>query len=372
MGPRSCFCEDDLYTARFGDWESTEIEKSFFGKIDFDGIDAVEYFSTFNHPGADSKTFKTLLLYMSLQKLRTPKGLLSLADLVGVGSKNKILYAMQEFQRVSCALWAECIWSIVDASESETKFIISDHPVTVYNSRCFPASRWCRGYKDPDISLCGTYTLFPLDLNKMLILANKSWVRNPYMNPLKLRPNSYPFRDTVFNFTDIQTGRMLTEHEVNEINFIVKKRAFRYIAAGKKEWLYPENHIKSIYWDRLGDGHLLMPDPRQVAFTSETVFGFNDKHAEAFDVYGRRPWQPDYNDKQHHDKEFTTSRAFMGEFARKYGSRYRGRSYRFGQSENINASPEYHASLLKDEQIYKARMRKKNNNTSFTIDQLSE
>ena len=34
LGTASCFCQDDLYTTRFGDWYSTDIEKFFFGQID--------------------------------------------------------------------------------------------------------------------------------------------------------------------------------------------------------------------------------------------------------------------------------------------------------------------------------------------------
>ena len=33
-GPRNCFCESDLYTTKFGELESTEIEQKFFGKVD--------------------------------------------------------------------------------------------------------------------------------------------------------------------------------------------------------------------------------------------------------------------------------------------------------------------------------------------------
>ena len=61
----------------------------------------------------------------------------------------------------------------------------------------------------------------------------------------------------MFKFTDIQTGRLLTDQEVNEINFIIKSRAYRYIAAGKKEWLFPEEYIGNTRWDQLGDGYLL-------------------------------------------------------------------------------------------------------------------
>ena len=39
--------------------------------------------------------------------------------------------------------------------------------------------------------------------------------------------------------------RKLTGPEVAQINFIIKKRARRFITAGRKEWLYPEKTIHS-------------------------------------------------------------------------------------------------------------------------------
>ena len=179
-GPSKCFYESDLYTTKFGNWESKEIEQKFFGKVDSAGRSAIDYFSHFKHPSADAEALHALLLYMSIQKLRTPKGLAYLANLTKLDNQNIVLFKMQELQEMHCALWMECVWSIVDASMSETKLLLSDHPVTVYNQSCFPASKWCLGFNDPDIWLSGTHTLFPLCLDKLLILTNLSWVRYPW------------------------------------------------------------------------------------------------------------------------------------------------------------------------------------------------
>lgn len=357
-GPRRCFCERDLYTTKFGEWESTEIEEKFFGKIDSEGSSAVEYWSNFDHPCTDQVSCQNMLLYMSIQKLRTAKGLYYLADIVKLSDKNIVLLKLQELQQLFCALWTECIWSIVHASQSDTKFILSDHPVTVYNRACFPLSKWCRGYRDPDIWLSGTHTLFPLCIAKMLILTNLSWVRNPYGKPLMARPNPSLFRPTIFNFTQIQTGRSLTEVEVSEINFVIKRRALRYIAAAKEEWLYPENEIPTQYWDKLGNGYLFMPDPRSIKFSTEVVIGYDDKRADSFDEYGRKPWQADYNDKSHREKEWKTFNAFQGEFARLFGPKRRGRAYEFGGLDSED-SPDYHAYHLELERKYKPTYAKK-------------
>jgi len=358
-GPRRCFCEQDLYTTKFGNWESTEIEEKFFGKIDSAGSHAVEYWSSFRHPSVDPESFQNLLLYMSIQKLRTPKGLEYLAHLVNLSDRNTVLFKLQELQQLFCALWTECIWSVVDASRSRVKFLLSDHPVTVYNRGCFPLSKWCRGYRDPDIWLNGTHTLFPLALEKMLILTNLSWVRNPYQNPLKARPNPNLFRPAMFNFMQIQTGRFLPEVEVSEINYVIKRRAHRYIAASEEAWLYPEESISTQWWDKLGNGYLFMPDPRSVSFSTELIIGHKDsRRADSSDEYGRKPWQPDYGDKQRREFEWVTFQAFQGEFARLFGPKRRGRAFEGATLDSEEDDQEFHAYHLGLEGKFKAMLAK--------------
>jgi hypothetical protein len=352
-GPKNCFCEQDLYTTKIGNWESTEIEEKFFGRVDSSARFALDYFSNFQHPSAEPEPLHALVPYLSVQKLRTPKGLAYLANATKQIHKNMVLLELQRLQQAFCALWTECVWSIADASASDTKFILSDHPVTVYNRGCFPASAMCQGFRDPDIWLSGTHTLFPLDLEKILILTNLSWVRNPYGNPVKPRPHPNLFRAAMFNFMQIQIGRKLSEVEVNEINFIIKRRAYRYIAAAKQEWLYPEKKIPTQYWDKLGGGYLLMPDPRSLNFSGEIIIGYKDNRSDAFDPYGRRPWHKDYGDKKQENREWDTFHAFQGEFARLYGPRRRGLSFDFGRLSSAQDDPDYHAYHLSMEQKFK-------------------
>ncbi|MEO6077384.1 MAG: hypothetical protein ABIP54_01200, partial [Candidatus Andersenbacteria bacterium] len=239
LGFNHCFAQDDLYTANFRALPFRDIEKLFFGEIDRKGRQAVEYFASFTHPTVNYDAFNDMMTYMSTQKLRTPKGLGWLANRVGTTNQNVVLKEMLRVRNLYCAVWTECIWLIADASESNTKFIISDHPVTVYNRVCGPRSQHCRDFNDPEIWLNGTHTILPLSLDKILILTNLSWVRNPYQSELKSRPNPNPWRTAVFKYMDVQTMRHLTEQEVIDINYIIKRRALRYIAAAKEEWLYP-------------------------------------------------------------------------------------------------------------------------------------
>ena len=189
-------------------------------------------------------------------------------------------------------------------------------------------------------------------------MTNLSWARNPYGNPLKERPHSQLFRTAMFKFTDIQTGRLLSEQEVLAINYIIKSRADRYIAAAKKEWLFPENTLANKRWDKIGKSYLLMPDPRSMTFSSEIIIGYDDKRADFFDEYGRKPWHDDYNDKERSEYEWETFHAFQGEYARLFGPKRRGVSFQFGDLDKSEDSDDYHKYHLSLEQRCKTNMRK--------------
>ena len=352
-GPQRCFVARDLYTTRFGRWFSTEIERKFFGVIDPQGQGAVDYFTNFEHLSVNGEALRWMMAYMTLQRLRTPTGLSALADLVRLQDPNAVLLAMQQLRQMYGAIWTEAVWSIADASQSPTKFVVSDHPVTLYNRDCFPQSVQCRGHRDPDIRMSGTHTIFPLSRDKLLILTNVSWVRNPYTSALTFRPNPDLFRNAVFNFMNIQTGRMLAEGEVREINYVIKQRARRYIAAGEEEWLYPERHIPTLQWDQLGDGYLFMPDPRGVPFTSGIQMGYTGGQVETYDEYGHVPGQPGFRADEPRADEWRTSLAFQGEFARVFGPRRRGRMCQLPDLEPAEDSPEFHAETLRYEAKYK-------------------
>ena len=350
-GPAKCFSQDDLYTTVFGSLVSKEIEEKFFGKIDNSGKSSVEYFANFTHPPrGGNKHFNDMLLYMSTQKLRTPKGLENLGNITQSDDRNQILYGMQKLSQMHCAIWTECVWCIADSSNSSTKFIISDHPVTVYNQECFPKSPYCRGSNDPDVRSTGTHVIFPLSLDKVLILTHLSWVRNPYSDALDLRPNPSLFRSAIFNFSNIQIDRMLSELEVNEINYIIKSRAFRYVAAACEDWLYPERIVSNRRWDKLGDGYLLMPDPRGVGFREKIMIGHKHGPPDVRDEYGRPPNDPNFSDRSRRNREYNTFSSFQGEFARKFGPERRGVSFQYGRVSDKMDTPElheYHLSMEK-------------------------
>ena len=364
LGFKHCFAEEDLYTTNFYGVELKTIEQLFFGKIDARGKAAVEWCASFSHPWDGSNCINDLLLYMSTQKLRTPKGLAWLRDQaskLGRQDKNSILALMTSLRQLYGSIWMECVWLIADASKSDTKFIVSDHPVTIYNRRCGPRSQWCREYNDPDIRLHASHTLFPLSLDKILILTNLSWVRNPYQNELEMRPNPIFFRGAIMKITDIQTLRYLSEEEVRQINFIIKSRAYRYVAAAKENWLHPERYVSKSDWYNYGYGYLLMPDPRGVEYGGQILIGHKDGTASAFDEYGRRPGQEGFKefDKSGAEEDWNTFHRFQGEFARLFGRYRRGRAFNIMRIDNERDDEEYHKYHLNLENEYKKTKKRK-------------
>lgn len=142
-------------------------------------------------------------------------------------------------------------------------------------------------------------------------------------------------RDAVFNMMDIQSGRILTDEEVLEINYIIKRRAYRYVAAAEEEWLYPERHISCDHWRKLGNGYLLMPDPRHVHMGGTVMAGWSDGRYEAWGPYGHRPWEQAYEDEQRDRQETKTLDRFKAEWSAMFGRPYRGVTHRFGRGERL-------------------------------------
>jgi len=127
----------------------------------------------------------------------------------------------------------------------------------------------------------------------------------------------------MFNFLDIHRGRELDEREVLMINRIIKLRAYRFIAAGREEWLYPERQIRAS-WREIGDSHLLMPDPRPLTPNAEIILSYSSGEMSAMDAYGRLPRQPDYGKEMAGEDDWGPLRRWQDEFTKHFGPNLRG------------------------------------------------
>jgi hypothetical protein len=320
-GPKRCFCKDDLYTVKLGDWTTDQVESSWFGDIDIRGKKAVDVFG--DHDGSfkgQGEAVRNLMMYMDAQRIRTPRGLDQLKQRVDVRDHNATLLAMQRLFQFHETMWMEAVWEVARASQSVTKFIVSDDPVTFFNSRVFPGE--CPYPGRIELDQIGTRTIFPLGLNSCLILTHTQLVRNPSRaNLTRSRANARSFEPAVIQLTNIQYGRELEEDEVLRINFILKKRATRYIAAAEEEWLYPELRVSTTDWSKLDDEWFLFPHPFKVPFTTEIVMGRMHGDSWIQDEYGRLPSNPEFKDKKLRDKERQTHVWAKKEWAKKRAGR---------------------------------------------------
>jgi uncharacterized protein YchJ len=280
-----CFYEKDLYSTFFGKQVNDDMEKRLFGPIDDNGADSVKAFLT------DDQTqwhhnFQDFFIYLDAQKLRTPKGLDWVKSKYPELIQFQLMTEMQALRTIHCTLWAEGVRELVSAENSDIKFILSDHPVTIYNYACTPDSEICAYPNDPDITLKGSQTIFPLNKNRCLILTNLEYAQDPAgVNPIEQRTNATKIRQSMVNTIKFINKRKLTTDEVVKINYIIKSRAKNAIAAGKESWLYPENRL-NCDWAELR--HVLAPPPDELHhFGGEMFASYEDGSTHYQDAFGR-------------------------------------------------------------------------------------
>jgi hypothetical protein len=322
-GPARCFFQHDLYTLKLGSWSSDDIEQRFFGDIDRHGHAAVPFFQNYRVDDGAHDAVDSLVPYMDAQRIRTPRGLDWLTTLARPYDRNMLLLVMQRVYQTHTTMWMEGVWEIVSAKQSATKFLVSDNPVTFYNAKAFPGAEVCKYPNDVRLQEVGTRTIFPLDLDTCLIMTHTEFVRDPWANPRRPRANARAYQPTLMSLLDVQFGRELDENEVRRINYIIKSRAARYIAAAEMEWLYPERFLASTHWSRLDEDWFLLPNLYKVIFGSGMAVGYKDGSSWAMDEYGREPGHPQYQDKRQHQREWATFQRAKKEWGRKRSGRSR-------------------------------------------------
>ncbi|KQX22141.1 hypothetical protein ASD05_14410 [Variovorax sp. Root434] len=281
--PKLLFKEVDLYTTRFGEDLNDDIERLLFGKIDFDGAPAVRAWIA-NDVVEIHKRFHDFFRYIDAQKLRTPKGLDWILKRYGALSQTKLMEEMQRLGEMHIAMWTEAVREIVSARLSGVKFVVSDHPVTMYHQLVPPGTSGYEYPNDPGIDLVGSQTIFALDANHCLILTNLEYVDSRGERLLSRRTNAR-FRSGSLARTDACIrGRDLNDAEVRAINFAIKSRARKYVAASDPEFLYPEReHLSG--WE--GVAPVLMPKSQTWLFGGETFIGYKDGRTDYRDPFGR-------------------------------------------------------------------------------------
>jgi hypothetical protein len=287
--PSQCFRARDLYSTFFGTAVNDEIERRLFGVIDSKGAEAVRAFI-----GADVhrwvEQFETFYTYIDAQRLRTPKGLDWLKSQYPSLGQNELMEEMQGIRLLHVTIWTGGVREIVSAEQASVKFIVTDSPVTIYNYAASPDHALCADPGDPNIALKGSQTLFPLDRDHCLILTNLEYAKDDAVNPLEKRTFARHFNDALVKTDALIRDRQLNDGEVMRINYILKRRARRYIGAGREEWLYPEKSVPQS-WGELR-GTLLPPKNKLWGFGGKILVKYEDGSVHGQDEFGRaeEPW----------------------------------------------------------------------------------
>jgi hypothetical protein len=278
------FCQRDLYSIFFGTAVNDEIERKLFGDIDTRGAHAVRSFV-----GEDAsewhRHFTTFFEYLDIQKIRTPKGLDWLSAQYPRLTQNDLMFEMQRIRMMHCTVWTEGMREIVSAQDANVKFIVSDHPVTVYNYAMPPSATANAHPNEPSITLKGSQIIFPLNRDFCLILTNLEYAQDHSTNPLEKRTFAGNYRSSMVRTDAFIRTRSLTNDEVIQVNRVLKARARRYIAAGKEEWLYPETSSVEP-WADLRDA-FLPPKNGLWHFGGEMYALFESGEVYYQDVFGR-------------------------------------------------------------------------------------
>ncbi|MEP2438250.1 MAG: DUF4238 domain-containing protein, partial [Roseibium sp.] len=278
-----CFRERDLYSTFFGTTVNDEIERKLFGSIDTRGSKAIRAFVG-DDPAEWHRHFETLFEFIDIQKIRTPKGLDWLRAQYPSLSQNELMYELQGIRMMHCTIWTEGIREIVSAEDADVKFIVTDHPVTIYNHAAPPNDSPYIYPNDPGIALKGSQTIFPLNRDFCLILTNLEYGQDPDTNPLEKRTFARNYRQSMVRTDAFIRSRKLSDLEVANVNRILKARARRYVAAGREEWLYPEEQTSG-RWDELRD--TLLPKDELWRFGGELYAKYDDGHVHYQDAFGR-------------------------------------------------------------------------------------
>jgi Protein of unknown function (DUF4238) len=285
------FRQMDLYSTFFGTSVDDEIERRLFGDIDARGSKAIRAFAR-TDISEWHRQFQILFEYIDIQKIRTPKGLDWLKTQYPTLTQNDLMTEMQGIRMMHCTIWTEGVREIISAEDADVKFIVSDHPVTIYNYAVPPGAQACAYPHDPTIALKASQTIFPLTRDFCLILTNLEYAKDPSTSPLDKRTFARNYRSSMVRTDAFIRTRKLSSQEVAQVNYVLKARARRYIAAGRKDWLYPEE-IVSDPWGEFRKT-LLPPKDELWHFGGEMFAGFEDGHVHYQDEFGRTEKQREF------------------------------------------------------------------------------
>ena len=282
--PKRCFVERDLYSTHSGWIVNDEVERFLFGPLDDKGSKAVRAFAE-GDPTAMHHSFRDFFGYLDAQKLRTPKGLDWILSRYGRLDQVQLMVEMQGLRLMHATMWTEGVREIVSAEASDVKFIVSDHPVTMYNAAAPPTAPECTYPQDPPLDWRGSITLFPLNSETCIILTHVEYAKDETSSDLKTPRTNARYRGQTLARTDaFIRSRKLSRDHVVAINYVLKSRARRFVGAANRDWLFPELTFKGAWQDI---AEVLRPKDELWRFGGEVYVGYADGSVRYQDAYGR-------------------------------------------------------------------------------------
>lgn len=326
-----CFFETDLYMLNFGRAQTDIIETKLFGHIDNIGSKALKNILASKTPLLPGEVWQDLLEYMDAQLSRTPRALRFFSKFINLG--NGPLIVMQELRLMHASMWSDGVWEIFDATDSGIEFILSDNPVTLYNRAIYPLSKEGQTGMELNFEELGTQTLLPLDKHHLFVITHTQFARDPSYNPREKRLNPRYMDASIIDMLNIIKFRKLSEQDVIKVNFIIKNRADKYIASSSKDLLFPEKMNKKIDWNNIKKNDFLLPDPRDLEFSTEWIVGFRGGGAIGRNEYGEK--SDDDNTKNTRNREWAALQKRKDYYDKRYGPLAR-KPARWQNSENAS------------------------------------
>jgi hypothetical protein len=118
-----------------------------------------------------------------------------------------------------CTIWTEGVREIVSAEDADVKFIVSDHPVTIYKYAVPPGRQACTCPDDPTIASKPSQTIFPLTRNAWLVLTNIEYAQDPSTSPPEKRTFARNLRQSMVQTDAFIRTRKLSTEDVARINY---------------------------------------------------------------------------------------------------------------------------------------------------------
>ena len=238
-GPFALFQREGLYSVALRGVQVDAIERFVFGPIDHMGARANAMLlawplslghylppgshipKEFGNPGHRMMDYLT---YIDAQRIRTLRGINSLKNefarqgLLGFNN-NVIMAALLQRRQMNCTVWAEGYWEIFSARNSQTKLLLSDDPVTIYNCDCYPGSPACTYPHSPDPFWRGSRVIHPLSSESVLVISHKEHVDAPSRTHARRpRRNARSHDQVIFSYLDVVNQRELGVEDVCKVN----------------------------------------------------------------------------------------------------------------------------------------------------------